>query len=101
MARQKQLAALLSVAVLVFVAVAVFAASVSPVQAGPESSVPVIPVPDEGLVEGRPAAPVGSQGPGLQATVDLAIGKVYLGPKSEPGKNISFRVQRPRSWQAG
>lgn len=92
MARQKTLAALLSVAVLTFVAVVVFAASVSPAQAGNEASLSVLPVPGQRSAEVGVDAPDAARGPGLQAAVDLAIGKEYLGPKSEPGKNISFRV---------
>ena len=92
MTRHSTPAAVLSMAVILLLAVAVLAASVQLAQAGPSQQMRAALIPDPAGPAGVAAAPVESQGPGLNAIVDLAISKLYLGPKSEPGKHISFRI---------
>ena len=92
MARQTRLAATLSLVLIVLIAVMIFAASIASAQAGAGSLAPRYPIPDPPQASTGAAGLEAAQGPGLAASVDLAVSKAYLGPKSEPGRDITFRV---------
>lgn len=88
MTRSTRLAAFFTVVIASLLVTAVFALSIPSVLADPAGGRAGVPL-DLELEEATAAAP---PGPGIAALVDLAISKEYLGPKAEPGQNITFRV---------